>query len=124
MPRGLHRFRESGHSHFVTFSCRHRQAYFSRGEPFDEFIRCLERMRQRYELRVYGYVVMPEHVHLLLSEPGQGKLADALHDLKLSFSKRLPGLRSQLAQVRARPLGANLGEAKPDQDPRRGRILG
>ena len=27
-------------------------------------------MRQQYELLVYGYVVMPEHVHLLVSEPG------------------------------------------------------
>jgi putative transposase len=38
---------------------------------------------------VYGYVVMPEHVHLLLSEPEKGFLADAIHYLKLSFSKRL-----------------------------------
>jgi len=27
-------------------------------------------VRQQYELLVYGYVVMPEHVHLLVSEPG------------------------------------------------------
>ena len=38
---------------------------------------------------VYGYVVMPEHVHLLLSEPGRGVLAEAIHYLKLSFAKRL-----------------------------------
>jgi hypothetical protein len=44
-------------------------------------------------MRVYGYVVMPEHVHLLLSEPGQGTLADAMHYLKLSFSKRLRSKR-------------------------------
>ena len=37
---------------------------------------------------VYGYVVMPEHVHLLLNEPEGGLLADAIHYLKLSFSKR------------------------------------
>ncbi len=46
---------------------------------------------------VYGYVVMPEHVHLLLSEPEKGTLADAIHYLKLSFSKRVkllvPGWR-------------------------------
>ncbi|HVC90888.1 MAG TPA: hypothetical protein VND66_09740 [Acidobacteriaceae bacterium] len=29
----------------------------------------LERVRLRFNLCVYGYVVMPEHVHLLLSEP-------------------------------------------------------
>jgi len=52
-------------------------------------------MRQRFDLRVYGYVVMPEHVHLLMSEPDQGTLADALHFLKLAFSKRLPHGRGQ-----------------------------
>jgi len=29
----------------------------------------LERVRRSFRLRVYGYVVMPEHLHLLLSEP-------------------------------------------------------
>jgi len=28
---------------------------------------------------------MPEHVHLLVSEPQRGLLADAMHYLKLSF---------------------------------------
>ncbi len=60
-------------------------------------------MRRRFELRVYGYVVMPEHVHLLLSEPNHGTLADAIHYLKLSFTKRLH------SQVSAQRKGANLG---------------
>ena len=65
---------------------------------------------------------MPEHVHLLVSEPAEAKLADAIHHLKLSFSKRSQALRS-LSQARAAPganpqtfvpqvraaLGANLG---------------
>ena len=34
-------------------------------------------MRRRFDLRIYGYVVMPEHVHLLLSEPEHDFLADA-----------------------------------------------
>jgi REP element-mobilizing transposase RayT len=46
-------------------------------------------MRRRFDIRVYGYVVMPEHVHLLMSEPARGTLADAIHYLKLSFSKRV-----------------------------------
>jgi hypothetical protein len=36
-----------------------------------------------------GYVVMPEHVHLLLSEPQCGALADALKSLKQGVSRRL-----------------------------------
>lgn len=89
MPNGLRRYHESGLSHFVTFSCSHRQPNFSRAEIYDLFPECLERTRRRFDLCVYGYVVMPEHVHLLLSEPEKGTLADALHYLKLSFTKRL-----------------------------------
>src|SRR6266446_3768272 len=33
------------------------------------FESALERVRRSFRLQVYGYVVMPEHVHLLLSEP-------------------------------------------------------
>ena len=94
MPRGLRRFQESGQSHFVTFSCYHRQAYFTTPEVFDLFVECLEAMRRGFEMCVYGYVVMPEHVHLLLSEPPQAALAEALHYLKLSFAKRMRSRRS------------------------------
>jgi len=38
----------------------------------------LERVRRSFRLSVYGYVVMPEHVHLLLSEPQRNTLTDAL----------------------------------------------
>lgn len=34
-------------------------------------------------MQIYGFVFMPEHVHLLLSEPGTGTLAEALKYLKL-----------------------------------------
>jgi putative transposase len=52
------------------------------------FLDELERTRVRFGLRVYGYVLMPEHVHLLISEPDSGTLADAIRSLKLCVSKR------------------------------------
>ena len=52
------------------------------------FLETLERTRQQFSLCVYGYVVMPEHIHLLLSEPGSGTLADTIHFLKLSSAKQ------------------------------------
>src|SRR5919108_3754867 len=93
MPRGLERFQESRQSHFVTFSCRRRRPYFATAELFEHFLETLEDMRRRFELFIYGYVVMPEHVHLLLSEPPRARLADAIHYLKLSFAKRLRNQR-------------------------------
>ncbi|HEX6501909.1 MAG TPA: transposase [Terriglobales bacterium] len=112
MPHGLKRFQQSAQSHFVTFTCYHRRRGFDSPAVYDLFVQVLEEMRRRFALCVYGYVVMPEHVHLLVSEPTiprvapkseartlrlrsgqslatQPLLADAMHYLKLSFAKRL-----------------------------------
>ena len=91
MPHGLKRFQQSRQSHFVTFTCYHRRKTLTAPDVCDLFVEVLECMRRRFAMRVYGYVVMPEHVHLLLSEPELGFLADAIHYLKLSFAKHLIG---------------------------------
>ena len=85
MPRGLKRFHHSQQSHFVTFCCYHRQRFFATDESRRVFESALERVLRSYRLYVYGYVVMPEHVHLLLSEPQpDGGQADG-GPLKLGF---------------------------------------
>ena len=89
MPTGLRRYQESGGLHFVTFSCYRRQARLSRADARSLFEQSLEQVRQAYGLAVVGYVVMPEHVHLLLSEPERATLATALQSLKQSVSRRL-----------------------------------
>ena len=89
MPWGLTRFHESGQSHFVTFCCYHRRRLFTTDASRQIFESALERVRRSFRLHVYGYVVMPEHVHLLLSEPEKDTLADALKSLKQGVSRRL-----------------------------------
>jgi putative transposase len=59
MPWGLVRFHHSGQSHFVTFCCYHRRRLFITEASYRTFESALERVRRNYELRVYGYVVMP-----------------------------------------------------------------
>jgi len=53
------------------------------------FVAALERAQRWYEFYVVGYVVMPEHVHLLVSEPERGSLRTVLQILKQTVSKRL-----------------------------------
>jgi len=89
MPWGLKRFQEAGHCHFVTFSCYHRRPLLTAGPAKRIFELALERVRRSFRLCVYGYVVMPEHVHLLVSEPERGLLADVLMSLKQGVSRRL-----------------------------------
>jgi putative transposase len=109
MPSHLRRYQQSGQSHFLTFSCYRRRPNFTDAAPYDLFVTCLEDMRRRFAMYIYGYVVMPEHVHLLVSEPERETLANAIHYLKLSFTKRLAGVASAGAPG-SRPLwDANLG---------------
>jgi putative transposase len=82
MPQGLKRFQDNHCLHFITFSCYHRAPLLSSPESRRIFEQTLEQVRQWYGLYVTGYVVMPEHVHLLLSEPENGKLSTALQMLK------------------------------------------
>src|SRR5881275_2633515 len=91
MPWGLTRFQQSGQTHFVTFCCYHRRRLFTADVSCRIFESALERVRHTFGLQVYGYVVMPEHVHLLLSEPQRDTLADALKSLKQGVSRRLIG---------------------------------
>ncbi|HEX6881330.1 MAG TPA: transposase [Terriglobales bacterium] len=87
MPWGLRRFHGSGQSHFVTFSCFHRKPFLITYETKKTFEAVLERTRRLYRFRVYGYVIMPEHVHLLVSEPERRTLAMAIQSLKQAVSR-------------------------------------
>jgi putative transposase len=82
------RYQQTGEFHFLTFSCYLRRSYFESAAAMDLFEDALERVRRRYLFVVAGYVVMPEHVHLLVNEPKRALLSKAIQALKLSVSVR------------------------------------
>src|ERR1019366_8928122 len=86
MPDGLKRLHHSGQSHFLTFSRYHRLPLLAQMRMEEAFLLALEQVRRRFALRVYGYVVMPEHTHLLVSEPAENRLAKAVQLLKMKVS--------------------------------------
>src|SRR5215469_7342078 len=91
MPLGLKRYQQEGDDHFITFSCYRREAYFTTAGAKDRFLDSLELTRRNYCFEILGYVVMPEHVHLLVSEPLNREvfLSEALQALKISVAMRL-----------------------------------
>ena len=88
MPRGLVRYEHTGCFHFLTFSCYRRIQHLGTAAARDLFEEALERVRRRYRFAVAGYVVMPEHVHLLVGEPQKGTVSGVVHALKLSVAMR------------------------------------
>jgi putative transposase len=90
MTSGLHRYQQCGDLHFITFSCHQRLAHFRDPVACDQFESALEDVRRRYRVAVLGYVIMPEHVHLLVNEPGRGRLDQVVQALKISVARRRP----------------------------------
>ncbi|MBZ5613004.1 MAG: transposase [Acidobacteriia bacterium] len=96
MRRNLKRYYGAGDLHFITCSCYRRQPLLGTAHRRDLLLTVLEQMRRCYQFVVAGYVVMPEHIHLLISEP-QGKTpSTVIQVLKLGFARRV------LAQARRR----------------------
>ncbi|MGA8491022.1 MAG: transposase [Terriglobales bacterium] len=89
MPWGLTRYQQTGDIHFITFSCYRRAPLLGSRLARDTFVVTLEKVRRWYGFYLIGFVVMPEHVHLLLSEPERGNLAVVLQMLKQIVSQKL-----------------------------------
>jgi len=89
MPWGLKRYQNTGDLHFVTFSCYKRLPFLAAPAFRRVFEETLERVRRWYGLFVTGYVVMPEHVHLLISEPERSSLRVAIQMLKQITAQKL-----------------------------------
>ena len=100
MPRGLVRFHHSGAFHFITFSCYHRLPLLARSGGYSVFETELEAMRVQYQFVVAGYVLMPEHVHLLMNEPPSILVAQFLKAVKQITSRKLRGQHEKFWQER------------------------
>jgi len=90
MPSGLRRYQQTGQLHFVTFTCYHRNPCLADPQMRTQLEQTLETVRRWYGFWITGYVVMPEHVHLLVSEPERNNLALALQMLKQIVSRNRP----------------------------------
>ena len=104
MPKGLRRWYGGGDLHYITCSCYRRQPFLGSASRRDLFLKIFEEVRQKYEFQVVGYVVMPEHIHLLIGEPDDGSIAVIMQVLKQRVSHQcLSRARSRLAQNTAPP---------------------
>jgi putative transposase len=99
MTRRLHRYYGNRHLHFITSSCYHQRPLLGTIARRNLFLEILEQVRLRYSFVVVGYVVMPEHIHLLISEPDLGTPSTVMQVLKQRFARRvLSGWRKRERQ--------------------------
>ena len=89
MRNALKRHYGQGDLHFVTFSCYRRRPLLGTARARNRLVKILEEVRQRHAFRLIGFVVMPEHVHLLLSEPVKKDPSKILQVLKQKVARAL-----------------------------------
>ncbi len=93
MPERLKRITGRGDLHFITFCCYQRRALLRSTAAKNAAVKILEEVRTRYRFAIIGYVFMPEHVHLLISEPVSCKPAKVIQVFKQRLSRRMRGKR-------------------------------
>jgi putative transposase len=89
MPSGLRRRYGQRHLHFITCSCYRRLPLFASARSKNLFVKILGEVRDRYGFFLVGYVVMPEHIHLLIGEPAKGTPSTVMQVLKQRVSRRM-----------------------------------
>jgi len=89
MPTGLKRYQQTGDFHFVTFSCHQRLPFLSNPHARDVFEEVLEATQHKHHFWINAYVVMPEHVHMLVNEPESVLLSVALKVIKQESARKL-----------------------------------
>jgi putative transposase len=89
MPSGLHRSYGAEDLHFITVSCYQRRPLLGDPDRRDLFLKILEQTRIAYDFVVAGYVVMPEHVHLLIGEPEKGTVSTVMQVAKQRFARKV-----------------------------------
>ena len=76
-------FDEPGHAHFLTFSCYQRLPLLSKDRTRSWFVDALETARRKHQFDLWAWVIMPEHVHLLIwPRVPDYKIGPILSDIK------------------------------------------
>ncbi len=90
LRRKLKRYETPNHARYLTFSCYRRLPLFKNDKIKQVFVDQLDLTRQRLDFILYAWVIMPEHVHLLLMPNLESAtVRQILHALKRPVSENI-----------------------------------
>jgi putative transposase len=99
MPKGLKRYYGTGELHYITCSCHQRKPWLGTDRQRDLFVEILEEVRKQHRFVLLGYVVMPEHFHLMMSEPQVGNPSTVMQSVKQRYAQRVMRRRRRRNQA-------------------------
>ena len=109
----LARYDDPGTARFVTFSCYHNYNLLISEFALDTFVKCLESTKQKYSFRLLGYVLMPNHVHVVIVPPNNVRLSRIISEIKsLSGRTILQNWRAKNYKILSRLLQSRDGQVR------------
>jgi putative transposase len=91
--------------HFLTFSVYRRRRLFTLDTPNRIFLGTFNEQLKTFAAKCIGFVMMPDHVHLLIWLPQAGQLSLFVHELKRISSFRIRRWYDQFASNYFREFG-------------------
>jgi putative transposase len=86
-----HSFNDPGHADFVTFSCYRGRQLLSDDTTRFLFVKDLDAVRAKEKFALWSYVIMPEHVHVLIYPTQPYHMSAILRRIKEPFTKQVGG---------------------------------
>jgi len=83
----LRRIDDALYVHFITFSCYHRRRLLDQDQPKRILLGILADELAKFRARCIGFVMMPDHVHILIWFPQTGQLSRFMQQWKGRSSK-------------------------------------
>jgi len=78
----------SAGAYHLTFSCFKKRWLFNHPYLYEEFLLNMEKVRLRYDIKIYAFVLMPNHVHIIIASEKEINLSKLLIIIKRPFSYR------------------------------------
>ena len=76
------RWDEKWHAHYLTFSCFSRQPFFKGSFSPGWFLKSLDLARKKTPFDLWAWVIMPEHVHLIILPKEDVTISSILYQIK------------------------------------------
>jgi len=85
MPRSARITIQNGCYHIITRG-NQKQTIFIKDEDYQKYLYFLKKYKKRYKFKLYGFCLMPNHVHLVMEVDNPDKLSKVMHGINLSYA--------------------------------------
>ena len=88
----LRKYDIPNHGHFITTNTFERRKIFVNEKACPVIIDDLKFYRKKFDFKLFGYVIMPDHIHCVILPNENTKIPDIIRDIKKHTAKVLSEL--------------------------------